>query len=297
MSQRLNISKAASTVFYQLLISSISKRIHPVGCFYQMMTNKSVALTSYTKTIEHNAKTVRQFVHDYVSRRKSLQSKSEVKGNSDLLSLFLENGHIFTDEFIVDELLDFLLAGVITTRFASLTLLSHFAKSKESTTKVRDEMLKQTKKSDAFKEKLANLKEVTNITFIQDQEYLSWVLNETLRFQNSLRFNTDVCAEKELMIGKYKVRAGDRMVVNFQALHHNPEQWQRPSEFLPQRFDPEDPLYLTPSGAKRHSHSFRPFNGGKRICFGKTFAENTLKLVAIYMTHIFDMELLGEEYK
>ena len=74
------------------------------------------------------------------------------------------------------------------------------------------------------------------------------------------------------------------MTVNIYALHYNPSEWQRPNEFLPQRFDPADPLYLTPSGKKRHTYSFVPFNGGRRICFGKTFAESTMKIVATYMT-------------
>ena len=87
------------------------------------------------------------------------------------------------------------------------------------------------------------------------------------------------------------------MVVNFYQLHYNPSEWQRPNEFLPQRFDPTDALYLTPSGKKRNAYSFTPFNGGKRICFGKTFAESTMKVVATYMTQFFNFELLDEKYK
>ena len=69
--KNLNINQATSTVLGQLLKSAIFKKIHPIGCFYRLMTKKSVALTSYTKTMENNAKIVRKFVHDYVCRRKT----------------------------------------------------------------------------------------------------------------------------------------------------------------------------------------------------------------------------------
>ena len=69
--EKMNINKATSTVFGQLLGSAIFKKIHPIGCFYRLITKKSVALTNYTRTIDKNAKTVRQFVLDYVLKRKS----------------------------------------------------------------------------------------------------------------------------------------------------------------------------------------------------------------------------------
>ena len=53
---------------------------------------------------------------------------------------------------------------------------------------------------------------------------------------------------------------------------------------MPERFDKESPLYLTPDGKKRHAFAYAPFNGGRRVCFGKTFAEANLKFLIIYLT-------------
>ena len=36
---------------------------------------------------------------------------------------------------------------------------------------------------------------------------------------------------------------------------------------------------MTPSGSKRQVYSFVPFFGGKRVCKGKTFAENIGKVL------------------
>ncbi len=64
---------------------------------------------------------------EYVQERKSGQRKSQVGGEADLLSLFLEEKEVFTDDCIVDELLDFFAAAVMTTQYASQTLTVHCA--------------------------------------------------------------------------------------------------------------------------------------------------------------------------
>ena len=46
---------------------------------------------------------------------------------------------IFSEEFIVDELIDFLTAGTQTTQYTTQTILSHFATDPESLKRVREE--------------------------------------------------------------------------------------------------------------------------------------------------------------
>jgi cytochrome P450 len=64
---------------------------------------------------------------------------------------------------------------------------------------------------------------------------------------------------------------------------------------LPERWDPTNPLFLTPDGKKRNPFSFIPFSGGKRVCFGKTFAEAGLKYFVTYLTQLYDMDFCPEE--
>ena len=81
-----------------------------------------------------------------------------------------------------------------------------------------------------------------------------------------------------------------------EGLAHDPVQWQRPTEFLPQRFDNNDKLSLTPAGKKRHACSWVPFSGGSRVCFGKTLAEAQMKILGTYMSQKFDLEFEDERY-
>ena len=55
------------------------------------------------------------------------------------------------------------------------------------------------------------------------------------------------------------------------------------------------PLSLTPAGKKRNAAAFIPFFGGRRICFGKTIAEASMKIVVTYMCHYFEMEFVDKE--
>jgi hypothetical protein len=54
---------------------------------------------------------LRGVINTYVQKRKSGEIKSKVAEGVDLLSLFLKNTDVFTDDFIIDELMDFFLAG------------------------------------------------------------------------------------------------------------------------------------------------------------------------------------------
>ena len=112
---------------------------------------------------------------------------------------------------------------------------------------------------------------------------------------NPLPTSSHYCLSQDAKVGKYDVKAGDNFIINMNGLHKNRAEWQRPMEFLPERFDPTDPLSLTPAGKKRHTMSWVPFFGGKRVCFGKTFAEANLKLVSTYLTQYFDFEFVEKE--
>ena len=113
---------------------------------------------------------------------------------------------------------------------------------------------------------------------------MNMVISEALRVFPPVPSSSMYMVTKDTKLGKYTFRTGDSLVVNFSGLHRSSSEWLRPNEFLPRRFDTSDPLSKTPSGKKRNPYAFCPFNGGKRICFGKTFAEANLRIVGTYLS-------------
>jgi len=75
---------------------------------------------------------------------------------------------------------------------------------------------------------------------------------------------------KDLKVKNLNFRKGDNIYFYYLGLHFNSKVWQRPREFLPERFDPNNSLYFTPDGKKRNPFCFSGFGGGSRICLGKT---------------------------
>ena len=125
-----------------------------------------------------------------------------------------------------------------------------------------------------------------------DLTYLGYVIQEALRFNPPASNTTAWTFSEDVTLGEnnLKVKAGTNCTILIYEVHRNSSQWQRPLEFLPDRFDNFHPLSKTPSGEKRHTFSWMPFNGGKRVCFGKTFAELNLKIICAMMAMTFDYE-------
>ena len=71
----------------------------------------------------------------------------------------------------------------------------------------------------------------------------------------------------------------------------DPEQWIKPEEFIPERFDSQSEFYLTPKGEKRNPFAFSPFLGGMRICLGKTFIESVSKVMLPVLLTKFSFDL------
>lgn len=76
------------------------------------------------------------------------------------------------------------------------------------------------------------------------------------------------------------------------AIHHDPELWHRPNEFLPERFlttDHQDPLYAPPN-------ALRSFEAGPRNCIGQHLAILEIKLAVVLVARCFDIEVAWEEW-
>ena len=141
------------------------------------------------------------------------------------------------------------------------------------------------------------LNEVVNLQSINDLEYLSWVLMEALRIQSPFDSIIPLHLTQDAKIGGIEMRKGDEFRIDIHSIHHDPSQWQKPLEFIPERFDQSNPISLTPNGKKRNHSSWIPFLGGKRACFGKTFAESTLKIAGTYLCQAFNFKFVNKKFE
>jgi cytochrome P450 len=82
--------------------------------------------------------------------------------------------------------------------------------------------------------------------------------------------------KKDVAVDGYRIEAGTMAVVSFYGLHRDPNLWDDPLTFDPDRFLPE-------RSQGRSRWQYLPFGGGPRSCIGDHFAmlEATLALATI----------------
>ena len=77
---------------------------------------------------------------------------------------------------------------------------------------------------------------------------------------------------RDVMIGDYKVKQGDIVIVSPFITHHDSRYFDCPDDFKPERFAPEHEKNIVRS-------TYFPFGSGARLCMGDQFAMLEAKLV------------------
>ena len=119
--------------------------------------------------------------------------------------------------------------------------------------------------------------------------YLNFALKEVMRLCPSIcglgRILTAPCD-----VGEYLLPSGTNVGIIILALHRNPLYWDRPEEFLPERWaegGSANPL--------KHPFQYLPFSAGARNCIGQRFAMMEMTVALALVLRNFDLELTEED--
>jgi cytochrome P450 len=100
-------------------------------------------------------------------------------------------------------------------------------------------------------------------------EYVTATIQETLRRRPVLPNTAPRLVKKPVEIGGWRYEPGPCLVCNAYLLHHDPDVYEDPYEFRPERFLEEQP----------GTYTWIPFGGGRRRCLGASFAQLEMKIV------------------
>jgi cytochrome P450 len=239
----IDFSKELDTLWIDII--KILKYISPGIWIF----NSEIPRPGYKRSIHK----INSYFFEQISERKKDQ-----QNGTDLLSILISNPN-FNEQLIRDQLLTLFIAGHDTST-ATLAWTLHLLSSNPNILKnVQREVDLVLKDENPTQDKVNQL------------SYLEMVIKESLRLFPPIHIGNRI-AVNDLNFQGYKIPSGSRVVYSIYLSHRHPDYWEKPGEFIPERFDIEN-------NRKRIPYIYMPFGGGHRNCIGMTFALVEAKLV------------------
>ncbi len=211
--------------------------------------------------------TIEDIIND---RRQTMEDKG------DLLSMLLlsvdEDGERMNDKQVRDEAMTLFLAGHETTANAltwTFYLLSQNPDVLEKLLAEIDTVVGNRRAT------MADLKQLT---------YTEMVLKEAMRLYPPAWILTRLVKEP-IELSSFTAQPNDILIVSQYLTHRDPQLWENPDVFDPQRWTPE-------AEKSRPKFSYFPFGGGPRVCIGNNFAmmEGQLLLATLLQRYTAELQ-------
>ncbi|KAK8527657.1 hypothetical protein V6N12_054862 [Hibiscus sabdariffa] len=193
-----------------------------------------------------------------------------------LLQISKDGGFPFdlTIDHIKAILMNVFVAGTDTSAVIMTWVMSFLMKNSKFLKRTQDEV-----------RNMIGEKGFLNEDDIQSLTYLKAVIKETFRLQPIVPLLLPRETLRKCSIGGYEVPAKCMVHVNAWAIGRDPEVWENPQEFCPERFIGSSIDY------KGQHFELIPFGAGRRICPGMRMGVATVELALANLLYKFDREM------
>lgn len=137
------------------------------------------------------------------------------------------------------------------------------------------------KKAQEEVRKLIGKKSFIGVKDISQMDYLKCVIKETLRLHPPAALIYRETSDG-VKLGGYDIPPKVMVVINSWAIHRDPNLWDRPEEFVPERFE------NNPVDFKGLDFHYIPFGFGRRGCPGLTFGVFAVEYLMANLLYWFD---------
>ncbi|KAJ4777419.1 Cytochrome P450 [Rhynchospora pubera] len=244
---------------------------------------------SNERRLRRSLRQVDEFAYNVIDTRKKelqLEEASGTNTRSDLLTVFMrlrdENDQPYSDKFLRDICVNFILAGRDTSSVALAWFFWLLNKNPEVEAKIVDEIRR------IVKERGESEKEGEELIFrpeeVKKMEYLQAALSEALRLYPSVPVDHKEVVEDEVFPDGTVLKKGTKVIYAMYSMGRMESIWGKDCrEYKPERWL-RDGRFMSESAYK-----FTAFNGGPRLCLGKDFAYYQMKFAAssiLYRYHV-----------
>ncbi|KAI3785612.1 hypothetical protein L1987_44736 [Smallanthus sonchifolius] len=179
-----------------------------------------------------------------------------------------------TYDHIKAMLMDVLVAGTDTSSATVVWAMTALMKNPKVMKKVQEEVrIVVGKKSKVDEDDLPKL------------IYMKAVVKEIMRLYPTVPLLVPRETTKETTLNGYKIKQKTLVFINTLAIGRDPESWESPDEFLPERFLGSDIDF------KGNDFELIPFGAGRRICPGMSMGVVTVDLLLANLLYLFDWSL------
>ncbi|XP_020900910.1 steroid 17-alpha-hydroxylase/17,20 lyase [Exaiptasia diaphana] len=227
--------------------------------FYWVREKQAAILD--TKFLQHKKTYNSEVIRDFADAL--LKAQEDIQGEDDIF---------FTDDHLIMTINDVFSAGsetVITTIRWLIACLVNFP---DVQTKVQAEI-----------DRVVGRERLPGLHDREKLHYLQAVITETHRFCTVTHLSLPHKATCDSSLNGYFIPEGTVTIFNVYAIHHDEREWDRPSEFNPNRFLDSEGKIIDVAGVK----SYLPFSAGRRVCSGEVLAKKEIFLVASRLLHEF----------
>lgn len=214
-------------------------------------------------------------VRSYIEKRRS----SKETGN-DLLQVYMEmrykdDDSAMTDEQLLIESLQLLVAGNETSSNALSWTFYLLSRHPECADKIRQEM------QNVLKQEPVSFADLHQLT------YTIQVLDEAMRLYPPFWMVDRTALTDDEVLGIH-IPAGITVIPYIYGTHRNPEYWDKPERFNPERF-------VSDQKKSRPAFAHIPFGGGPRICIGSNMAMVQMLLILVRIIQQYDIAPVSEK--
>lgn len=270
-----------------------SKLIHLLKHFFDLLTVVNVGtfipwlrwvdrLSGLVGRAEKNAKEFDEFlesiIEEHVNNRTGDGSGSEEEQN--FIDILLDvqkekpTGFTFHRDSIKAVILDMFAGGTETTSTTMEMAISELVRNPRVMKKVQIEVTE-----------IAQGKSMIAEEDLEKLHYLKAVIKESLRLHPPVPLLPPRISTQDVKLMGYDIPAGTQVMINAWAIGRDPDSWEEPTEFKPERF------LTNPMNYKGQHFEWVPFGAGRRECPGIQFSVAIIELALANIVYKFDLEL------
>ncbi|XP_073003762.1 cytochrome P450 CYP73A100-like [Typha latifolia] len=241
---------------------------------------------------------LRPFLRGYLNKCRDLQNKRLAFFNNYYVdkrrSTMAANGSKHKPNCAIDHILEAEKKGEITANNVTYIVENINVAAIETTLWSMEwaiaELVNHPRVQDKLRRELADVLHGETVTEsnLQKLPYLQAVIKETLRLHTPIPLLVPHMNLAEAKLGGYTIPEESKVVVNAWWLANNPEWWNKPEEFRPERFLEEEGAVEAAVGGKV-DFRFLPFGMGRRSCPGIILAMPILGIVIGKLVTSFQM--------